>query len=212
MGICEYQLAYVEEQALPHVVGKRMLELGDQVLNPGLAKRTGVRTGKQLYEMRGWDHVSMDLNGMHGAVVADLTTKHREFNRRFDIITNHGTSEHIRDQYSLFGNLHAWGDIGCVYVHVVPLCPEEHVAILGRPFPEHGFWEYGGEFWRRLCKACHYTLLSVTSSVRNAALSVPVNHYSSCVYVKGSSSHYIREEKFRVVQDALTRKSSGRSV
>jgi len=206
MAICKYQRDYIKDFVLSNTNGKEMLELGDQVLNPYLADEVGFKVAKPYYESLGYNHTSVDTNGNNGAVKHDLTKPKAQFNNKFDIITNHGTSEHVINQYSLFKHLHDWGGEGCIYAHVVPLDAEEHKAILGRPFPKHGFWEYSTKFWVELAKSCNYELISATTDVRNPAVKYPVNHYSSGVYRKTADSKFISEEEFnKLVKNHLTR-------
>ncbi len=206
MAICKYQRDYIKEFALPKTEGKKMLELGDQILNPFLAEEVGFKVAKPYYKSLGYDHTSVDMNGKNGSVRHDLTKPRAEFNNKFDIITNHGTSEHVIDQYTVFKNLHEWGAEGCVYAHVVPLDAEEHKAILGRPFPKHGFWEYSIKFWVELAKACGYELVSATTDVRNPAVKYPVNHYSSGSYIKSPGSKFVEKAEFNeLVKNHLTR-------
>lgn len=206
MAICKYQRDYIRDFVLPKLSGNEMLELGDQVLNPYLAEEVGFNVAKPYYISLGYNHTSVDTNGNNGAIKHDLTNPRDEFNNKFNIITNHGTTEHVIDQYSVFNHLHDWGAEGCIYAHVVPLDAEEHKAILGRPFPKHGFWEYSIKFWIELAKACNYELISATTDVRNPAVKYPVNHYSSGAYRKTSDSKFIGKDEFNnIVKKHLTR-------
>lgn len=199
MAICRYQMNFIEEYVLPNAKNYQMLELGDQIFNPFLAQEINYEVAKSYYQSLGYDHTSIDTNGNNGAINHDLTKPKEEFNNKFGIITNHGTSEHIKDQYSLFKNLHDWGCEGCVYVHIVPLHSEEHKKILNKPFPNHGLYEYGTSFWRELSKACNYTLITSTTEVRNPAVKAPINHYSSGSYIKTKDSHFIDKETFNQI-------------
>ena len=50
--------------------GLRMLELGDQVMKvPNIHEKTG----KDYFTIHGYKHTSVDINGLHGALVRDLT-------------------------------------------------------------------------------------------------------------------------------------------
>lgn len=196
MGICKYQRDYVRDFALTKASGKEMMELGDQVINPTLAEEIGFNVAKPYYSSLGYKHTSVDTNGNNGAIPHDLTKENKSFENKFDVITNHGTSEHIIDQYSLFKNLHDWGNLGCVYVHVVPMDSEEHKELIGRPWPRHGFWEYNTNFWVDLAEACGYELVSSTTEVRNPAVNFPLNYYSSGVYIKRKDSKFINKEGF----------------
>jgi hypothetical protein len=206
MGICKNQMKYVKENVLNKAKGKNMLELGDQVLDNFISDEVGFNIAKPYYASLGYNHTSVDINGKNGAVNHDLTKPRSEFNNKFNIVTNHGTSEHIIDQYGVFKQLHDWGAEDCVYTHIVPLTPEEHKAILGRPFPRHGFWEYSTKFWVELSKACNYELVSATTDVRNPAVKYPVNHYSSGTYIKTKESKFVDKKTFNDLVNKYMRK------
>jgi len=197
MGICRYQLTYVETHALANANGKKMLELGDQILNPYLAKEINFNVAKPYFSSIGYDHTSVDLNRKNGAEGHDLTKPKNDWNNHFNIVTNHGTSEHVVDQYAVFKNLHDWGCEGCIYAHCVPMDSEEHKGLTNRPWPRHGYWEYNTKFWEALAEVCGYELLSATNEVRNPAKNGnPINYYSSGVYKKTSESKFVDKDKF----------------
>lgn len=202
MAICEYQRIFIKDYVLSNTDGKNMLELGDQVFDTNsMPKTITYSVAKPYYESLGYNHTSIDTNGNNGSINHDLTKENEIFNNHFDITTNHGTTEHIQDQYSVFKNLHNWGKIGCLYAHVVPLHPEEHIKLLGRPFPRHGLYEYHTDFWRSLCEACGYEMIIATTEVRNPALKYPLNYYSSSVYKKTEKSQFIDKNKFEEIKN-----------
>ena len=68
MGLRQPYLHFIEasiEKAFVKTGNLRMLELGDQVIHdPAIPEKTG----KAYFESRGFEHVSVDLNGRHGAL------------------------------------------------------------------------------------------------------------------------------------------------
>lgn len=198
MGICENQYEFIKTYALPYVNNSmKMLELGDQVLNPILGNPINCKTGKELYQSTGFDHTSFDLNGNNGALKIDITQENNKYTNIFNIITDHGTIEHIPNQYLTFRNLHNWGNINCVYAHCIPLDSDEHRKYIGYGFPPHGDYEYSTEFWRELCKLCNYNLIiSTGNTVHNPAVNFPINYYSSSVYIKTLESTFPSESEF----------------
>lgn len=98
--------------------GRRILELGNQIMRGG----PGRRTGKQYFTALGAEHVSIDLNGEDGAVPLDLCRPLPEqYHDSFDVVTNFGTSEHIEDQVQVFKTIHDCCKVGGYMIHSVPL-------------------------------------------------------------------------------------------
>jgi len=107
----------------------RMLELGDQVIRGGGAA-VKEATGKAYFTARGWDHVSVDLNGRHGSLRLDLRNpdEFKAMRGQFDAVTNAGTTEHVEPmekQWECFKIIHDCLRAGGVAVHLLP-CVESH--------------------------------------------------------------------------------------
>lgn len=199
MGICENQYKFVKEYALDKLNKENvnMLELGDQVLNNHQNFFNGIKTAKEYYTKSGYEHTSFDWNGQNGAIPVDLTIINDEYNDKYDLITNHGTSEHVHNQYALFKNLHNWGKAGCIYVHCVPLEGEEHKSYLNYEFPPHGDYEYSSKFWEELSNGNKYeVIISKGDLVSNLALHRPKNFYSASSYKKVNNDEFMTKEKF----------------
>tara|TARA_E500000178_G_C17025829_1_gene757937 strand:- start:2275 stop:2985 length:711 start_codon:yes stop_codon:yes gene_type:complete len=198
MGICENQYSFVKKYGIDllEINNKSMLELGDQILNSNQIFN-GMKIAKHFYTKNGFNHTSIDWNGNNGSIKLDLTKPYPKFRNTFDIITNHGTSEHVHDQYSLFKNLHEWAKVGCIFVNCVPLDSEEHKKIMNYEFPPHGDFEYSSKFWEELCKEQDYELIiSKGDLVRNPAVAFPINYYSASTYRKVNNKPFMLKEKF----------------
>jgi SAM-dependent methyltransferase len=114
MGICEKVILPKIENLLSLIKTNpiRMIELGNQHFNNG-------NVAKYYFESKGINHISIDLNGKDGALSLDLTG---EINiDPADIVTNHGTSEHVLDQQKLFKNIDKLCKPGGYMVHQVPM-------------------------------------------------------------------------------------------
>tara|TARA_Y100001970_G_scaffold293929_1_gene444747 strand:- start:3542 stop:4105 length:564 start_codon:yes stop_codon:yes gene_type:complete len=175
-----------------------MLELGNQWMEiPGF----GPDWAKAYYEKNGWDHTSADKNGEGGAVKVDLTQPGHFLESTFDIVTDHGTIEHINGvgaQYSVFKNLHEWGKPGCVYAHIVPLQNKEHQSINGFVFGMHGFYGYSSEFWKAFANECGYDLIYAGADYTNLS---KTRVYSCACYVKTPDSTLLSLEKLKELYD-----------
>jgi len=137
------------------ISGLRMLELGDQVVTDPIIDE---KTGKEYFSNRGYDHISVDQNGLHGSVIRNLTMPKQftDWHYSFDIITNMGTTEHIEpieSQYECFSILHDCTKVGGIMIHLLPDV---------RLHDEHGAWKnhcpfyYSKSFFEILAKDCKY--------------------------------------------------------
>jgi len=156
------------------VAGLRMLELGDQIMRGADFPE---ETGKEYFANRGFEHVSVDHNGEHGAIALDLRRPEQfeEWHGAWDVITNSGTTEHVdphERQYECFGIIHDCLRVGGVAVHMIPDVHERD---------ERG-WRvrhcqnyYSAAFFDLLAKECQYELLSntVIEGLRCAAVKKP---------------------------------------
>ena len=141
--------------------GLRMLELGDQVI---VGQDISEETGKAYFSNRGYEHVSVDINGLHGAIVRDLTRpeQFQDWHGSWDVLTNAGTTEHVEPfeaQYECFGIIHDCLKVGGIAIHLIPDIHERS---------EHGAWKnhcryyYSKSFFELLARECEYELLSNT--------------------------------------------------
>ncbi len=121
MGLERAYLDFIEMSIARASVpdGAAMCELGNQHVRPSVG--VDARTGKDYFSPR-FTHVSLDLNGLDGAVVVDLARRitSSQLLGRFDILTNSGTSEHVSDQYACFSNVHNLVRLGGLMIHLVP--------------------------------------------------------------------------------------------
>jgi len=165
MGISNTVLQAIEEnirRSIGDIRGINMLELGNQELGASSSERTA----KQYFEARGVNHTSIDLNGLDGAVVVDLSkpSDRSDWIGHFDVVTNCGTTEHVDPydaQYEAFRNIHTWLRPGGIAIHVLP---DVHAL------EEYGTWRghcenyYSREFVEMLATANGYKILDMQFS------------------------------------------------
>jgi len=163
MGLSENVVGFIDENIVAYLSPssrKRMLELGNQGILGDFAPE---RTGKEYYENRGFEHVSVDLNGKDGAVRADLSKpfRRKDWRGRFDVVTNAGTSEHVEPlmgQYHCFRNIHESLCAGGLAIHAVPAAEQ---------LLERGAWQghcnnyYSEAFFRLLADRNGYAVLAM---------------------------------------------------
>ncbi len=120
------------------LIGTSMLELGN--------KKKGPFVYKAFFQGRGYRHVSVDINGLDGALPKDLT---KPLNLgTFDMVTNIGTSEHVSE-----GNYD--GQIAC-WKNILEAMAVGSVLVSNTPqegaWKRHGTWYPQQPFFVELAK------------------------------------------------------------
>lgn len=133
--------------------GLKMCELGNQIMK-NVVGVLPLLSAKDHFTSLGIEHTSIDLNGRDGALPLDLAALINEPDLvgHFDVLTNFGTSEHVKDQYECFRNIHRLVRPGGVVIHVVPPDPCGDV---------HGLYNYPQDFFTQLCNVCEYELINI---------------------------------------------------
>lgn len=130
--------------------GIRLCELGNTHLRRTAKNIIGkeYRTAHTYYNSLGIDCVSIDINGLDGALPLDLNKPiPSRFVGIFDFLVDSGTSEHIENQYELFRSIFRMLKVGGIFIHMVPA--ENNWA-------GHGIWRYSVAWFERLVKLCCY--------------------------------------------------------
>lgn len=123
-------------------------ELGNQGHYSGIP-------AKKYYKNRGiLQHVSIDLNGKDGALKIDLGLPvPKVFIKRFDVITNYGTVEHINNQYQAFKNIHEMCKLNGTIINAFPM--------IGH-WPGHCRYYYSELFVKKFAKSMKYIIIGLT--------------------------------------------------
>ena len=148
-----------------------MFELGCQQIRqltfPLKHPATGFCTAKEYFESLGMEHVSVDMNGLYGAIPLDLSVpvERPGWNGHFDVATNFGTIEHIdqnefQGQWQVFKTMHDCVKPGGMMLHTLPECA---------PKTRHCFFTYATDFPARLAEANGYKI-RVNSAVGGALI------------------------------------------
>jgi hypothetical protein len=108
---------------------------------------------RQLYEALGLRYQCVDVDGRVGTLVLDLNfdsipTDHQS---RYGLVTNHGTSEHLINQYNVFKVMHDFTKPNGIMIHAVPFTV--HL--------EHGFFNYQPNFFESLARYNSYETLGI---------------------------------------------------
>lgn len=120
---------------------QRMLELGN--------KRNARGVYKHYFQLMGIDHVSVDWNGLDGALKLNLMEPLPSSLKQFDMVTNIGTTEHVDVQYPVWCNIHNSLKCGGTFVSVTPH-PEDYVG--------HGKWYPMKEFYIEYANLNNYVI------------------------------------------------------
>lgn len=174
MGLTSQYIEFIESsitQTQMCKAGIRILELGDQlIVDSAMAEKTG----KDYFLNRGYDHTSVDINGLHGSVSRDLTKpeQFRDWNGAFDVLTNVGTTEHVEpfeNQYECFGILHDVLKIEGVSIHMIPDTQSRDYHGIRK---NHCRYYYSERFFASLAAECGYELIfnGVIDGLRAACL------------------------------------------
>ncbi|MGD2179770.1 hypothetical protein [Lusitaniella coriacea] len=148
---------------------QRVIELGSQDVSGETAQLASVLknlfeckidseteiTAKNLYQSIGFENYQcIDADGLHDALVFDLNQniqKTYNFLEKFDLVTNHGTTEHCFNQYTCFLNIHNLCAINGLMIHVLPV----------QGYVNHGLFNYNPSFFYNLAAANNYKLIGV---------------------------------------------------
>lgn len=169
---------------------KYMLELGNQLLNKKVTMEGNERvSAKTYFERIGFYHYSIDWNGRNGAHSLDLSKPITDkfWQKKFDVLTNLGTSEHVLNQYECFKNIHNFVKVNGVFIHVLPY---------RNLLPKHSPFSYDRQFFRDIAGRNGYEILCMDF------LST-IGHIGVCM-VKKEDFDFMPEEDFNVWLTKLT--------
>lgn len=156
-----------------------MIELGNQHIdhNPG-----GIGTpAKPFYESKGINHISIDKNGKDGAIALDLSKDIPVvYEGGCDILTNHGTTEHIPNQETVFKNIHGMCAEGGYMIHQVPIPKTWH---------GHCIFYYDLKFFDELASMNGYEVIE--NRLLNEGMYVGNRAMIWCVLRKLKNSDYV---------------------
>jgi hypothetical protein len=153
-------------------IGPTALKLYDKLVDEGIFRPdlTVCELGAQTYVPRGYgnwprmvnagarvvyerlgmfEYTCIDLNGERGAMPLDLNTVEWTWSDRFDIVTNHGTTEHVMNQLNCFRLMHDMTKLGGLMIHAVPTSG----------YYRHGFFSYSAVFFEDLAHANAYEII-----------------------------------------------------
>src|SRR5215475_11187310 len=110
-------------------------------------------SGLELYTALGFNYRCVDLDSQFNSIPLDLNFDPcpPEHVGKYGFVTNHGTSEHILNQYNVFKVMHDLTKAGGFMLHAVPFTV--HL--------EHGFFNYQPNFFEALARYNSYETLGL---------------------------------------------------
>ena len=110
-------------------------------------------SGLELYTALGFNYRCVDLDPQFNSIPLDLNFDQcpPEHVGKYDFVTNHGTSEHILNQYNVFKVMHDLTKAEGYMLHAVPFTV--HL--------EHGYFNYQPNFFESLAKYNAYEVFGI---------------------------------------------------
>jgi SAM-dependent methyltransferase len=110
-------------------------------------------SASELHLALGMNYACVDLDPSFDSIALDLNfdPAPAEHRGRYDLVTNHGTSEHIMNQLNVFQVMHDFTKPGGLMLHAVPFTV--HL--------EHGFFNYQPNFFDALARYNGYKTLGM---------------------------------------------------
>lgn len=105
-----------------------------------------------LYRHWGFDYECVDVDGREGTIYVDFHdgSLPSGIAGNFDLVTNHGTTEHVLDVINAFAVIHAAAREAGIMWHAVP----------ASGFGNHGFLNVTPKFWHALIEINGYEVIS----------------------------------------------------
>ena len=118
-------------------------------------------TTKDFFLALGYDdYFSIDINGADNSFQFDLNydlSEKYNFNKKFDLVINNGTGEHVFNQFSLFKNIHQITKSNGIMLHILPFID----------WINHGFYNFNPILFADLAASNHYEILDIILANRN---------------------------------------------
>ena len=138
----------------------KMLELGSQRLVKKSFNDRSIKkfeNSKKYFQSFGMEHVSFDINNKWESLYVDLSKVQEDWQGYFDILTNYGTTEHVRGgQYQAFKNVHNFVRVGGIMCHCNPMVGRIQ---LGHPVYDSVY--YHEDFYQKLADLNGYEVIEM---------------------------------------------------
>jgi hypothetical protein len=184
MGVTSTSLKLIE-QALQIAPVKNVMELGAQNLYDKEYPVGSQPYASVFYEAKGIEYSCIDLNGENNALQIDLEKK-VELKKQFDLVTDFGTGEHVRNAYNIFKVLH-------------DLTKRDSIIIRQNPktgsWKGPGFWYATEKMYQQLASAQGYEIIEVGE---DAAMGNTIDGWNVyCIYIKSNDDSFMDKKNFQ---------------
>ncbi len=158
-----------------------ILELGNQNIYFGDEYGS---SAKPYLKKLGFLHTSVDINGQDGAEKMDLSKRISYNDILFDIVTDFGTSEHVKDYYNCWYNKHNWCKLNGIIISENPKTGN---------WPGHGFHYLTELFYQKLAYMVGYEILEIGE---HAAMSNTTDGWNIYCVLKKRDKDFIPRKLF----------------
>lgn len=119
------------------------------LFNPFLKGNHRYPFASEIWKKIGVNYLSVDLSGQNDSVQWDIAEPLRTI-QEFDFVMDYGTSEHTKDHYQCWRNIHDLTKIGGLMIHENPKTGN---------WPGHGYHYIDSDFIVALASLCNYKIL-----------------------------------------------------
>ncbi len=137
-----------------------------------LSKRKKFNTKDYFMSVGFKDYKAIDINGAYESFQFDLNKNILEtynFKKKYDLVINNGTGEHVFNQYALFLNFHNLTKVGGIMLNILPFID----------WINHGFYNFNPIFFADLAASNNYEILKISLANRDGAeLKLDSNNFS----------------------------------
>jgi len=122
---------------------------------------------RNLWTWLGFDYAAIDIDGSPGSIPLDLNFDEvpRKFKKRFQLVTNLGTTEHVANQLQAFKIIHDLVARGGVMIHHLP----------AQGYMNHGLVNYNLKFFWMLARSNGYKWIYSNFTLSQDPYSLPEN-------------------------------------
>ncbi len=135
------------------------------------------------------NYKSIDINGAYESYQFDLNKdifKTYNFNKKYDLVINNGTGEHVFNQYSLFLNFHNLTKVNGLMLNILPFID----------WINHGFYNFNPIFFADMAAINNYEIIKISLANRNGAeLKLENNNFSLLFEQIKPNKNYSKFEK-----------------
>ena len=160
------QTPSISSDFIKHLINKYKHLNKTQITNLNLLKekiinKTKFTTREYFLSLGFKKYNSIDINGAYKSYKFDLNkdiVSVYKFNKKYDLVINNGTGEHIFNQHSLFLNMHNLTNKNGLLLHILPFID----------WINHGFYNFNPIFFADLAASNDYDIVKLSFANRNA--------------------------------------------